>query len=274
MKAMLHYLFAPNKEHWVSWPNLVLCRWRGHPRRHLEQSRIRTRHALQELRGRSGMNVLDLFSGVGGFTLGLEAAGMRTVAFCENNEFCRSVLEKRWPDIRVYKDVRKLTAKQLIEDGVCDMAGKLKKLTKEQAADAVELYKQGFSLGEIAPIYGVTRQSMHDLLKRRTTLRQRERYGVENHFYRYGRTDEQEMRQRAVQHVVEKAIKKGILRPKKCEECGRNGRMRDGRREVQAHHDDYTKPLKVRWLCQPCHHEHHRENPEPTQIDLICGGFP
>jgi aspartate/methionine/tyrosine aminotransferase len=39
------------------------------------------------------MNVLDLFSGIGGFTIGLEAAGMRTVAFCENNQFCREVLE-------------------------------------------------------------------------------------------------------------------------------------------------------------------------------------
>ena len=29
------------------------------------------------------MNVLDLFSGIGGFSLGLERAGMRTVAFCE-----------------------------------------------------------------------------------------------------------------------------------------------------------------------------------------------
>ncbi len=29
------------------------------------------------------MRVLDLFSGIGGFSLGLEAAGMRTVAFCE-----------------------------------------------------------------------------------------------------------------------------------------------------------------------------------------------
>ena len=37
------------------------------------------------------MNVLDLFSGIGGFSLGLQRAGMRTVAFCEIDPFCRAV---------------------------------------------------------------------------------------------------------------------------------------------------------------------------------------
>ena len=36
------------------------------------------------------MNVLDLFSGIGGFSLGLERAGMRTVAFCEIDPYCRA----------------------------------------------------------------------------------------------------------------------------------------------------------------------------------------
>ena len=43
------------------------------------------------------VNVLDLFSGIGGFSLGLERAGMRTVAFCEIDPFCRKILAKNFP---------------------------------------------------------------------------------------------------------------------------------------------------------------------------------
>jgi len=52
--------------------------------------------------------VLDLFSGIGGFTLGLERAGMRTIAFCESDPYCRAVLEKHWPGVPIFADVREL----------------------------------------------------------------------------------------------------------------------------------------------------------------------
>src|SRR5262249_38070938 len=61
------------------------------------------------------MNVLDLFSGIGGFSLGLERAGMRTVAFCEIDPYCRAVLRKHWPDVPVFRDVRTLTAETLAD---------------------------------------------------------------------------------------------------------------------------------------------------------------
>ena len=64
------------------------------------------------------MNVLDLFSGIGGFSLGLERAGMRTVAFCEIEPFCQAVLRKHWPTVPCYTDIRTLTAKQLAADGI------------------------------------------------------------------------------------------------------------------------------------------------------------
>src|SRR3990167_7230120 len=57
------------------------------------------------------LRVLDLFSGIGGFSLGLErTGGFRTIAFCEIEPYCRAVLKKHWPDVPCFTDVRTLTA--------------------------------------------------------------------------------------------------------------------------------------------------------------------
>lgn len=61
------------------------------------------------------MNILDLFSGIGGFSLGLERAGMRTVAFCEIDPHARKVLNKHWPDVPVFTDVSTLSKDDLNE---------------------------------------------------------------------------------------------------------------------------------------------------------------
>mgnify|MGYP003635301718 FL=1 len=54
------------------------------------------------------MQVLDLFSGIGGFSLGLERAGMETVAFCEFDPHAQKILKKHWPDVPIHSDVRSL----------------------------------------------------------------------------------------------------------------------------------------------------------------------
>jgi DNA (cytosine-5)-methyltransferase 1 len=65
------------------------------------------------------MRVLDLFSGIGGFSLGLErTGGFETVAFCEIEEFPRRVLREHWPDVPIYEDVRTLDAATLQRDGI------------------------------------------------------------------------------------------------------------------------------------------------------------
>jgi DNA (cytosine-5)-methyltransferase 1 len=67
----------------------------------------------------SKLRVLDLFSGIGGFSLGLErAGGFETVAFCEIEPYPRKVLAKHWPEVPCYDDVRTLTAEQLAADGI------------------------------------------------------------------------------------------------------------------------------------------------------------
>jgi len=65
------------------------------------------------------------------------------------------------------------------------------------------------------------------------------------------------------QWKVMNALTKGRLRrPHYCERCGAQAR-------VDAHHDNYERPLWVRWLCRPCHSAVHREPPvQPAQLEL------
>jgi hypothetical protein len=54
--------------------------------------------------------VLDLFSGIGGFSLALEATGgFETVAFCEFDKHAQEILKLRWPDVPIFDDIRELT---------------------------------------------------------------------------------------------------------------------------------------------------------------------
>lgn len=57
--------------------------------------------------------VLDLFSGIGGFSLGLErTGGFKTVAFCEIDPYCRKVLAKHWPAVPCHDDI---TTREFVE---------------------------------------------------------------------------------------------------------------------------------------------------------------
>ncbi len=54
------------------------------------------------------MTHLSLFSGIGGFDLGFELAGIETVAMCESDKFCQRVLKTHWPEVPIHDDIREL----------------------------------------------------------------------------------------------------------------------------------------------------------------------
>jgi DNA (cytosine-5)-methyltransferase 1 len=65
------------------------------------------------------LKILDLFSGLGGFSLGLERTGkFKTVAFCEIDKYCTLLLQKHWKGIKIYEDVRKINKEQFDTDGI------------------------------------------------------------------------------------------------------------------------------------------------------------
>ena len=80
----------------------------------------------------------SLFAGIGGFDLGFERAGIKTIWQVEIDEYCRRVLEKHWPDVERFSDVRLCGADNLwrehqpgvwrMDDGVPHRVDRIKAL--------------------------------------------------------------------------------------------------------------------------------------------------
>lgn len=255
----------------------------------------------------------SLFAGIGGFDEGLRRAGMIDRFQVEIDPTCRTVLARHFPESRRHDDVTTVRGDGLphsdAENGILGvqiecpggvsppqgaspelevqmrenstpsrLGFHYKKLSPEQAVEAVAIYDGGASIGQVAEHFGVTRQGMWDLLRRRTTMRPQQRRGEDKHFYRGGVHSDPE-----AHDLTERAIAEGgLVRPEGCDVCGHGGTAKDGRAIIQAHHDDDNKPLDVRWLCQPCHHEWHKHNTpirkevqaELSPVDVITAGFP
>lgn len=65
------------------------------------------------------LRLLDLFSGIGGFSHGLErTGGFQTVAFCEIDAEARNTLHRHWPETPIYDDIRTLNAARLSADSI------------------------------------------------------------------------------------------------------------------------------------------------------------
>jgi DNA (cytosine-5)-methyltransferase 1 len=61
------------------------------------------------------MVMLDLFSGIGGFSLAASWCGIETVCFVEIDPFCQTVLNKHWPSVPIINDIRGVTSEQIIK---------------------------------------------------------------------------------------------------------------------------------------------------------------
>lgn len=57
----------------------------------------------------------SFFTGIGGFDLGFERAGIETVFQCEIDEFCRRVLEQHWPNVKRFNDIGRIEASSIPE---------------------------------------------------------------------------------------------------------------------------------------------------------------
>ena len=49
---------------------------------------------------------IDLFTGIGGFTLAAEWAGFRPIVFCEKDEYCQKILKRHWPNVPIVPDIK------------------------------------------------------------------------------------------------------------------------------------------------------------------------
>ena len=61
------------------------------------------------------MRVLDLFAGIGGFSLAAHSVGFETLAFCEIDPYCQRVLARHFPDVPIFPDVKELSRESLAD---------------------------------------------------------------------------------------------------------------------------------------------------------------
>jgi transposase-like protein len=252
---------------------------------------------------------LGCCSGIGMLEKACEAHGGVGTLMVDNDPFCQRILSLRYPDVPLFGDLFDLD-----EDTIREVI--MGRREPERLKARVDMYEAGFSLEEVAEYFEISRQAVWEMFKNagvemrpqrvlspqalarrddQTTepkpkitrprsknsepkKRNRSYPSDENPFYRGGTKAHDKS-----QNLVEAAVLRGsLVRPTTCSECGLDpAPFENGRTAIQAHHDDYNKPLEVRWLCQPCHHRWHRFNeaipfggdaPE-SLVDVVVGGF-
>ena len=136
------------------------------------------------------------------------------------------------------------------------------KLTPEQRDEVARLYISGRSMGSLAMEFEVDIKSIKGiLLARKVEIRplppKKPKVPKKIHQYNFTTMRHDEKALRAVERAIRKKI---LIRPEHCVECGQAKKKRNGLSDINAHHDDYNKPLDVRWLCSQCHFDWHCNN--------------
>jgi hypothetical protein len=93
-------------------------------------------------------------------------------------------------------------------------------------------------------------ENKEELRKKQNTYREQNQEKANERSRVYRQTQEGSMKEKA-RDKIQKALRKGTLvRPSYCEDCKQE-------LFVEAHHEDYSKPLDVQWLCKECHWKRH-----------------
>ena len=124
-------------------------------------------------------------------------------------------------------------------------------LTHSQLLECIDRYRNGTSINTLSKETGIHNHRLKGILAPYVTLRTKGSY-----LQRGGKR-----RPTFVAHRVRRALRSGKLtNPHVCSKCGESPLDKNGKSLIHGHHDDYNKPLEVRWLCRRCHFEWHKHN--------------
>lgn len=98
------------------------------------------------------MKLLDIFSGIGGFSVGLERAGMETVAFCEIDKHCHKVLKKHWPEVPILENITNVSFTHVYhgEDYLHEHDNKTGEVKTEVFASDIDIIAGGFPCTDVS----------------------------------------------------------------------------------------------------------------------------
>ena len=107
------------------------------------------------------MKLLDLFSGIGGFSLAATWAGIVPVQFVENDAYCQKVLDKNFPGVPIHGDIKTYGIDTLV-NSLYNQSPKLKEVVemankRKDYSEAVGMYEKGLSIGQVADFYEISR---------------------------------------------------------------------------------------------------------------------